>query len=118
MAITRTGKRTGADKKTCPIHMCYRPDMAEPDEYTCVAAITGNVRDCSEYGDPAVVEQEQRDYEREYYSGYAAGWLLPWQYPQWFVDEEIAALYPVCISFVFVNLSSAGAVAEEAIDPR
>ena len=91
MAITRTGKRTGADKKMCPICRCYRPDMTEPEEYSCMAAMTGNVRDCSEYDDPEVVAQEQRDYQREWYNGYAAGWLLPWQYPQWFVDEEIAA---------------------------
>ena len=66
MATTRTGKRTGADKKTCPICMCYQPDMAEPEEYSCMAAMTGNVRDCSEYDDPEVVAQEQRDCQREW----------------------------------------------------
>ena len=65
MAITRTGKRTGADKKTCRICWGYRPDMAEPDEPTCVAAMAGNVRGRSEYKDPAVAEQEQRDDARE-----------------------------------------------------
>ena len=94
MAITRGGKRTGADDKVRPICDCSRPDPLDPEAYSCMAAVTGNVRDCSEYDDPEVVAQEQRDYEREYYNGSAAGWLLPFQYPQWFVDEEIAAGRP------------------------
>ena len=94
MAITRQGKRTGTDTERCPICDCYRPDPLDPEAYDCMWAVTRNVRDCSEYEDPEVVWQEQRDYEREYYNGVAAGWLLPFQYPQWFIDEELAAGRP------------------------
>ena len=94
MAITRSGKRTGADKDECPICMGNRPDVSEPEAYTCVAAMTGNVHDCGEYDDPEVVAREQRNVAREWLNGWAAGCLLSWQYPQWFIDEEVAAGRP------------------------
>ena len=52
MTITRQGKRTGADAERCPICDCYRPDPLDPEAYDCMWAVTGNVRDCSEYEDP------------------------------------------------------------------
>ena len=69
MAILRSTKRTGADKDECPLCWGHRPDATEPEEYSCVAATTGNVRDCDEYVDADTVFAEQRDYEREWLNG-------------------------------------------------
>ena len=94
MAILRSWKRTGADKDECLLCMGHRPDVSEPEAYSCVAAMTGNVRDCDEYMDPEVVAREQRDVARDWLNGWASGWLLPWQYPQWYIDKEVAAGRP------------------------
>ena len=59
MAILRSWTRTGADKDEYPLCMGHRSDVSWPEAYTCVAAMTGNVRDCDEYMDPEVVAREQ-----------------------------------------------------------
>ena len=75
MAITRGGTRTGVDVDRCPICDCNRPDPLDPEAYSCMWAVTRNVRDCSEHEDPEVVWQEQRDYASNFDNGFAAGWL-------------------------------------------
>ena len=59
MAILRSAKRTGADKDECPLCWGHQADAAEPEEYSCVAVMTGNVCDYDEYVDPGTVLREQ-----------------------------------------------------------
>ena len=75
MAITHGGMRTRADVDRCLICDCNRPDLLEPEAYSCMWVVTQNVRDCSEHEDLEVVWQEQRDYVSNFDNGFAAGWL-------------------------------------------